>query len=195
MLDDSVVHEDNAIEMEQLNFEIKPHNVMTIGLESDDEDAEAEDGENEDDEDKEEKEDTPEDNSNLQLEDDFFTPEMDGHAGLGEKVYERVVPARFADGGDSFMMSMIKNYALEGKNEDGTPNGKFFMNEAITKQAALEVLKTHKKLDGKEAEEYMKQYFDRTWAHFDVTKDGNLDVDVMPQFMRFLASDQALELS
>lgn len=120
---------------------------------------------------------------------------MDGHAGLGEKVYERVVPARFTDGGDTFMQSMIKNYALEGKNEDGTPNGKFFMSEAITKKAALEVLKTHKKLDGKEAEEYMKQYFARTWAHFDVTHDGNLDVDVMPQFMRFLASDQQLELA
>ena len=69
------------------------------------------------------------------------------------------------------------------------------MNEAITKTASLEVLKTHKKLDGKDAEEYMKQYFDRTWAHFDVTKEGKLDVDVLPQFMRFFASDQSLELS
>lgn len=54
------------------------------------------------------------------------------------------------------------------------------MNESITKTAAMEVLKTHKKMEGKDAEEYMKQYFDRTWAHFDVTKDGQLDVDVMP---------------
>jgi len=114
---------------------------------------------------------------------------MNGHPDLGEKTYERVVPARFVDGGDPFMFSMINNYALEGKNEDGTPNGKFFMNESITRQASLEILKAHKKLEGKEAEDYMKQYFERTWAHFDVTKDGILDVDTMPQFMRFLASD------
>ena len=67
--------------------------------------------------------DTPEDATNVQLADDFFTPSMDGHAGLGTAVYERVVPARFADNGDDFMVSMIKNYALEGKKEDGTPNG------------------------------------------------------------------------
>jgi len=92
------------------------------------------------------------------------------------------------------MASMIQNYALEAKNEDGTPNGKFLMTEAITKHAAAEVLKTHKKLEGKDLEEYMSQYFARTWQHFDVTHDGLVGVDVMPQFMRFLASDQALEL-
>lgn len=44
MLDDSIVHEDQAVEMEQLNFEIKPHNVMSIGLEDEeDEDKEADD--------------------------------------------------------------------------------------------------------------------------------------------------------
>jgi len=61
------------------------------------------------------------------------------------------------------MASMIQNYALEGKKEDGTPNGKFFMNEAITRHAASEVLKTHKKLEAKELDEYLKQYYDRTW--------------------------------
>jgi len=160
--------------MEQLNFEYRPHNVETIALGSDDE-KEDDEGEEESGED-----DAPEDDSNIQLSDDYFTPEMNGHPGLGEKTYERVIPTRFADGGDPFMSSMILNYALEGKNDDGTPNGKFFMNEAITKQASTEVLKSHKKLEGKESEEYMKQYFERTWAHFDVTKDGILDVDTMP---------------
>jgi hypothetical protein len=184
MLDDSVVEENQAIEMEQLMYEYKPHDVETIGLENEYELQE-------------EDEDVPND-ENILLEDDisekYFTPEMDGHSGLGEKPYERVVPVKYADGGDSFMSSMIQNYALEGKNEDGTPNGKFYMNEPITRHAATEVLKTHKKLEGKELEDYMKQYFDRTFAHFDVTKDGILDVDVMPQFMRFLASDQSMQL-
>jgi hypothetical protein len=190
-LDDSEVNEDLALEMEQLNFEFKPHNVETIGLNDEDEDNDVDEEADE----QEEVDEVPDDTVNIQLGDEFFTPEMDGHAGLGTAVYERVVPARFANDGDSFMTSMIKNYALEGKNDDGTPNGKFHMSEAITKTAAMEVLKTHKKMEAKESEEYMKQYFDRTWAHFDVTKDGHLDVDVMPQFMRFFASDQSLDLS
>ena len=31
--------------------------------------------------------------------------------------------------------------------------------------------------------------FDKNWIHFDVTKDGKIDVIKMPQFMRFLASN------
>jgi len=106
--------------------------------------------------------DSPSDDMNLQLKSttgDYFKASDDGHSGLGEAVYERVVPPRFADGGDNFMESMIRNYALEGKNEDGTPNGKFVMDESTTRQAASEILKTHKKLEGKENDEYLKTYF------------------------------------
>lgn len=177
MMDDSLVNEDMAVEMEQLQYRYRPHDFENIALNNLDE---------------------PTEDNYLQLNDDngpkYFTAEMDGHSSLGEAVYERVVPSKYADGGDNFMASMIQNYALEGKNEDGTPNGKFFMNEAITKQAAAEILKTHKKLEGKELDDYMNQYFARTFAHFDVTKDGILGVEVMPQFMRFLASDQAMQL-
>ena len=87
------------------------------------------------------------------------------------------------------MKSMLLNYSLEGKNEDGTPNGKFYMNEATTRQAASEILATHKDLKGKENEDYLKEYFARTWAHFDVNKAGMIDTLDMPSFMRFLASD------
>ena len=150
-----------------------------------------------DNDDSESEDDKPEDEVKLQLsaQGDFFTADMSGHAGLGENPYERVVPPRFADGGDAFMASMIGNYALEGKNEDGSPNGKFFMNESQAKQASSEVLKAHKKIDGKELDEYVKTYFQRTWNHFDINKDGMVGVDVMPQFMRFIASDQAMELN
>jgi hypothetical protein len=38
--------------------------------------------------------------------------------------YERVTTPRFsADSDDIFMRSMIEQYALEGKNKDGSPNG------------------------------------------------------------------------
>jgi hypothetical protein len=39
---------------------------------------------------------------------------------------------------------MIGNYAKEGANEDGSPNGVFWMSEATATAAAEEVLATHK---------------------------------------------------
>merc|ERR1712147_56317 len=90
-----------------------------------------------------------------------------------DKKYERVPPEHFTTGSDDlFMKSMIMTYAVEHKNKDGTPNGVFGMPEAATKAASSEVLET---------------YFKRTRDHFDVNKDGELGVESMPAFMRFLA--------
>jgi len=60
-MDDVLVFEESAQEMEQLMHEYRPHNVETIGLHSDDEMSEEE----------------PEDEANLLLEDEekFFTPQ------------------------------------------------------------------------------------------------------------------------
>ena len=125
---------------------------------------------------------------------EFFEAREHGTGPLDKK-YERVVPSHFAEASDDlFMRSMIKTYALEGKNKDGSPNGQFFMDEATTRAAASEVLETHKGLKGGAKNDYLKTYFPRTWAHFDVNKTGKVGVEVMPQFMRFLASDQTLSL-
>jgi len=125
---------------------------------------------------------------------DFFEARDNGTGPLDKK-YERVLPVQFADASDDlFMRSMIMNYAREGKNEDGSPNGVFTMTEAQTRGAAAEVLGTHKKMDAGAVKEYLNTYFPRTWAHFDVNKAGFVGVEVMPQFVRFLASDQTLSL-
>ena len=60
--------------------------------------------------------------------------------------------------------------------------------------AAAEVLGTHKGREGAALADYLRTYFPRTWAHFDVGKVGRVGVEVLPQFMRFLASDQTLSL-
>jgi len=97
------------------------------------------------------------------------------------------------------MRSMIMNYADEGKDCDEAtkeckPNGQFTMTEAATRAASAEVLASHKGLAGGAGAEYLKTYFERTWAHFDVNKDGRIGVETIPQFMRFLSSDQTLNL-
>ena len=92
------------------------------------------------------------------------------------------------------MRSMIKNYATEGANEDGSPNGQFWMSEASADAAAQEVLATHKGLKGSDLNKYMDTYWAKAWGHFDVNKSGHIEVTQMPQLMRFLASDQTLSL-
>ena len=119
--------------------------------------------------------------------------------------YERVTPARFsADTDDIFMRSMIEQYALEertkvvehadGLKTGGEPSGKFWMNQASALAAAKEVLATHKGLSGKMLEDYVTTYFAKAWGHFDVNQTGFIEVIKMPQFMRFLCSDQYMSL-
>ena len=124
---------------------------------------------------------------------EFFKVNEGGKLGGGG--YERVTTARFAaDSDDIFMRSMIEQYALEGKNKDGSPNGQFWMDEAAARAAASEVLNTHRKLSGAARTNYLRTYFPRTWAHFDVNRTGKIEVIKMPQFMRFLCSDQQMYL-
>ena len=100
------------------------------------------------------------------------------------------------------MRSMIENYALEEKTEEdkktgykgGEPTGKFWMNSAAATAAAKEVLTTHKGLTGDLLSNYMDTYFAKAWGHFDVNQTGYIEVIKMPQFMRFLCSDQYMQL-
>ena len=125
--------------------------------------------------------------------------------GAEDGKYERIVTPHFSgDSDDIFMRSMIKKYAVEERTdttelEDGTkiggePTGKFWMNQATTLAAAKEVLNTHKGLAGDALSAYLDTYFAKAWAHFDVNQTGEVEVIKMPQFMRFLASDQNLSL-
>ena len=119
--------------------------------------------------------------------------------------YERVTTPRFsADTDDIFMRSMIEQYALEertkvvehdnGLKTGGEPSGKFWMNQAAANAAAKEVLTTHKGLTGELLSNYMDTYFAKAWGHFDVNQTGFIEVIKMPQFMRFLCSDQYMSL-
>ena len=125
--------------------------------------------------------------------------------GAEEGKYERVITPHFsADTDDIFMRSMLKKYAQEERTDtdildDGTkiggePIGKFWMSQSTTLAAAKEVLNTHKGLAGDALSAYLDTYFKKAWDHFDVNQVGQIEVIKMPQFMRFLASDQYMTL-
>jgi len=120
-------------------------------------------------------------------------------------VYTRVVTPMFSeDTDDIFMRSMIATYAHEekspvvehddGSKSGGEPSGKFWMNKEDATNAAKEVLTTHKGLSGGALDSYLATFFNKSWGHFDVNQTGWIEVTKMPQFMRFLASDQWMSL-
>ena len=85
---------------------------------------------------------------------EFFHAAESGREAHGG--YDRQAIAHFsADTDDIFMRSMVKTYALEGKNKDGSPSGQFFLNEAGARAAAGEVLATHKGLKGASLDKYL----------------------------------------
>ena len=95
--------------------------------------------------------------------DDYFGTGYSGFPGTSDAdtvfapKYERKMPEHFKDKhlDDMFMHSMIDKYALEARNPDGSPNGKFVLNKEAAKEASEEVLHTHLKLSGKKLENYM----------------------------------------
>ena len=105
-------------------------------------------------------------------------------------------PDRFmnADSDDLFMRSVLDNYSIEGKNKDKSPNGVFTVNEVNGRALAKEVLGTHKSLVGAPFEAYMDSFWTKAWGHFDVNKTGSIPILYAPQLMRFLLSDQYVQL-
>ena len=116
----------------------------------------------------------------------------------GYNWYSRKVPDRFSqDTDDLFIRSMIRTYALERQTCGGKgchPDGYFFLNEQLAKQAAKEVLATHKGLKGAALKSYLSKYWKKAWGHFDVNRTGAVGVLRIPSLMRFLASDQYMSL-
>ena len=121
--------------------------------------------------------------------DEWYDAEEVGMAPLGVE-YERHLPDNYNEESQNrFMYLILTNFALEGKNADGSPNGVFKMDEKQTKRASKMIVEKYKHLEGTNIEDYMQQYFARTWEHFDVNNEGKLDADDMPGFMKYLCSD------
>ena len=134
-------------------------------------------------------------------------PPLRSHVQVGESsdssdseseddlVQTEAPPARFmGDSDDLFMRSVINNYSSEGKNEDGSGNGVFTVSEGQGKALAAEVLGTHKGIKGAALTAYMGNYWAKSWGHWDVNRTGSIPILYAPSLMRFLMSDQYVQL-
>ena len=67
------------------------------------------------------------------------------------------------------MNNLIKNYAKEGKDEDGKPNNTFYVDRAAAKKVSEDFVKKYLTLQaGENYDTYMRDTFDELFNHFDV---------------------------
>ena len=92
------------------------------------------------------------------------------------------------------MNSMITKYALEVAKPTGEPTGDFIFKYPNAKLAAYEIVGTHLGLTGQAADDYLNQYFDKTWEHFDTASDGKIEAARMSGFFRFLCGNMQINL-
>ena len=119
--------------------------------------------------------------SAIKLQYDEIPAYMIGSDALG--AYTRTMPPRFtAQRDDRLMNSLINSYARE-IHQDGKQTGQFFLNHDDAKAVSSEVIKTHAPNNAQVKE---GPDFEETWNHFDVNKDGLVEVERMPQFLRYL---------
>ena len=89
------------------------------------------------------------------------------------------------------MRSVLKEFAHEGKNKDGSPNGKFVLDRAGASQLGLRVLQNDFGMAPDAASAHMNEYFDRAWDHYDVNRTGYIDAGMAPTFVRFLGGNHS----
>ena len=176
--------EDN--EEEENNSENEDDSEDESENENESEDDDEEEDEESEDSDDGETDKKPKDSSDVQLQDfDHFVPSFEG--ADANKGYYREIPEEFEEERDDRLMnSLIKTYALEMKDNDGRPSGHFFFDKNSARYVSDEVVHTHFQYDDNQTADYLAEKFDETWNHFDVNKDNLVEVERMPQFLRWL---------
>ena len=104
--------------------------------------------------------------------------------------YVRTLPEQFnEESPNKFMRNVIENFALEEKTDKGQPSGTFVMDKKQAMALSKDVVGKKMKIQGKELDDYMNQYFGRTWEHFDVNHDEKIDALDMTGFEKYMLSD------
>ena len=94
------------------------------------------------------------------------------------------------------MSDLIKKYAKEGKDEEGKPNGRFFLNRDDCLHASEPYIHKYRKdlADKKAYDEFIQNNFDGMFNHFDVLSSGFIEVEQMGRFIKSLCNDQTIPI-
>ena len=97
---------------------------------------------------------------------------------------------------DELMNHLIKKFAKEGKDEEGKPNGRFFINKKDTLTASEPYVKKYRKdvPNEKAYKEFIELKFEDLFNHFDVLSTGFIEVEQMGRFIKSLCDDQTIPI-
>lgn len=101
--------------------------------------------------------------------------------------YDREVPDKFQ--GDLLMNSIVSKWAIEGKNEDGSKNGKFFMTKDLTREVASEVVQTHMGMTGSAKDAYVNEKLDELWKKYDNLNEGFVPAERIPVLLKSMVGE------
>ena len=104
--------------------------------------------------------------------------------------YERVVPAIYdTEADDRLMHSLIKNYATEGKADNGGGNGKFYLTKADALLVAGEIGNTHLGLSGSALDNFVQTTGAQAFDTVDALHEGFIDIMKGPIFCRYVLDE------
>ena len=92
------------------------------------------------------------------------------------------------------MYTLIHDYAKEGKDENGKPSGKFFLDRESAKKVTLPYVQKYANLQGRSLEDYMTMEFEEQFQHFDVLNSGFIECEQMGRFIKLMARDNTLQI-
>jgi hypothetical protein len=72
------------------------------------------------------------------------------------------------------------------KDDAGRPSGHMFLDRDAARKVSNEVVHTHMHYNDQQAAAFLGEKFEETYTHFDVNNDNLVEVERMPQFLRYL---------
>merc|ERR1711959_99890 len=90
---------------------------------------------------------------------------------------------------DKLMNSLIKNHSKEGKDENGKPNGRFYVDKANTLVISKPFVAKYLKLDSKNKpalDFFIANDFEDNFRRFDALGSGLIEAEQMGRFIQTL---------
>ncbi len=87
---------------------------------------------------------------------------------------------------DDVMNNIFNHYAVEVTNAAGQKTGNRVLYRDGAQKACAEILLVTKQVSEAKMEQYMAEFFPRTWAKFDLNNSGEIDLTESHTFMRSL---------
>lgn len=89
------------------------------------------------------------------------------------------------------MDKVIKKLAVEGRDSTNNKSGQMFLAKDKARRAGEVILEATHKLKQEEVPQWMTQYFEDSWAHYDQNGEGFIRYEETHTFMRYLMNNKS----